>query len=122
MDKCEKKVGKAIEKINLEVFNPEKYFNYEPALLVYGKEVYRLSAWKELLKVFYFLCNKSSQKAKDLFDLYRDKFLAQSDGKCRSRAWKKDTCLTNCNGRAAFMRRRSYSFFIRAYASENWRL
>ena len=53
MDKCEKRPGKAIEKINLEIFDPKKYFNYEPALLVYEKDLYKLSAWKELLKVFY---------------------------------------------------------------------
>lgn len=102
MDKCEKKVGKAIEKINLEVFNPEKYFNYEPALLVYGKEVYRLSAWKELLKVFYFLCNKSSQKAKDLFDLYRDKFLAQSDGKLVPCPYRYNSNVLHVNGKCNF--------------------
>ena len=52
MDKCEKRPGKAIEKINLEIFDLKKYFNYEPALLVYEKDLYKLSAWKELLKVF----------------------------------------------------------------------
>ena len=102
MDKCEKRLGKAIEKINLEIFDPKKYFNYEPALLVYEKNLYKLSTWKELLKVFYYLCNKGSPKAKDLFVSYRDQFLAESDGGLVPYPYRYNLNVLHVNGKCNF--------------------
>ena len=71
-------------------------------LLVYGNDLYKLSAWKELLKVFYYLCNNSSQKAKDLFVLYCDKFLADSDGGLVPSSYRYDLNVLHVNGKCNF--------------------
>lgn len=56
-EEVKQKTDKLIE-VDLAKLNREGWRYYNPAILVFGKYVYRLSNWQELLKIFYYLAFK----------------------------------------------------------------
>lgn len=78
MDKT--KENKTLIKVDFNKLDKVMSSDYNPAILEFCDTVFKISSWKSLLKIFYYLAYKSSPKSEEYFDTIKDHYLYLSDG------------------------------------------
>lgn len=72
---------KAIIKVDFKNIDRVSWSKFSPAILVFNKTIFRISSWKALLKIFYYLCYKADSKNAEYFDSLKDRFISVINGR-----------------------------------------
>ena len=75
------KPSKAFVKVDFRNIDRVGWSKFSPAILVFDKTIFKLSSWKALLKIFYYLCYKADSESIEYFDSLKGSYISVINGR-----------------------------------------